>query len=221
MQKTILRLAVALLVVGPGLAAGQTEEEYAALLKQVDGLTEYNALMQRQIATQERQIMEMREAIGMVPDLERQVPPLLERMVEGLQQFISLDIPFLLDERNDRLATLQLLVENATVSDAEKFRRVLEAWEIENEYGRDVQAYTGQLEIDGTMRDVDFLRIGRVGLYYQTQDLALVGAWDKRQKAFVSLGTEQRNSIRQAIRMAQNTTAPDMVLLPITPPENQ
>ena len=66
---------------------------------------------------------------------------------------------------------------------------------------------------------MDFLQIGRVALLYQTANLDQVGAWDPNQRAFVTLGTEHRNSIRQAIRMAQNTVAPDLVLLPVPPPE--
>ena len=221
MRKITLRVAAGLLLAAPGFVAAQTVEEYDALLRQVDGLVAYNDIIQRQIATQERQMRDLQEAIQQVPDLERQVPPLVERMVQGLEQFIALDIPFLLDERNERLANLQLLVEDASVNDAEKFRRVLEAWEIENEYGRDVQSYEGQIEIGGTVRDVDFLRVGRIALLYQTQDLEQVGAWDQSQRQFIALGTEHRNSIRQAIRMAQNTVAPEIVLLPIPPPSEQ
>jgi hypothetical protein len=208
MRKTTQGLLLALSIAAPCLAAAQDEalNQYDTLLRETQGLRAYNALLERQIATQERQLVDLQAAIEAVPSLERQVPPLIERMVEGLEQFIALDIPFLVNERNDRLATLQTLVENADVSDAEKFRRVLEAWEIENEYGRDVSAYTGTLNIDGVDTQVDFLRVGRIG------------AWDPREGQFVALGSQHRNSIRQAIRMARNSVAPDIVLLPITPP---
>jgi hypothetical protein len=223
MRRTTQGLILALLVAAPGFAAAQDDAvaEYDAVLRRITGLEQYNALLERQIATQERQITELQAAIGQVPDLERQVPPLLVRMVEGLEQFISLDIPFLLDERNERLANLQTLVEDANVNDVEKFRRVLEAWEIENEYGRDVSAYEGTVNINGDDIPVDFLRIGRIALLYQTQDLEQVGAWDSRVGSFVALGTEHRNSIRQAIRMARNTVAPDLVLVPMVPPQDE
>jgi Protein of unknown function (DUF3450) len=210
---------VALLAVPLIGTAQDGGDEFDRLLTDIDDLSAYNAILERQIATQNRRMAELQAAIGEVPEFERKIPPLIERMVDGLEEFIGLDIPFLEDDRANGLANLRATVENAGINDAEKLRRVLEAWEIENEYGRSFSSYESTLEIDGVMREVDMLRVGRVALLYQTQDLEQVGAWDSRTHQFVALGTEHRNSIRQAIRMAQNTTAPVLVLLPIKPPE--
>jgi hypothetical protein len=214
-------MSIAALIIGAGQAAAQDDPvaEYAQLLRETEALQAYNELLQRQIGTQERRLTEIQNSIGGVPDLERLVPPLIERMVDGLEEFVELDIPFQENERADRVAAMRNLVEDANVSDSEKFRRVLEAWEVENDYGRTVSAYTGTLDIGGVEREVDFLQIGRIALLYQTDDLEQVGAWIPEERAFVPLGTEHRNSIRQAIRMAQNTVAPELVLLPIPPPE--
>jgi hypothetical protein len=111
-------------------------------------------------------------------------------------------------------------MERADVSDAEKFRRVLEAWQIENEYGTSFSTYVGQLQIDGTAREVDFFQLGRVALLYQTTDEeAMTGVWDVETNSWIALGSEHRNSVRQALRMARDQIAPEMVLLPIPPPE--
>jgi len=208
-------------MIGAGQVAAQDDPvaEYDSLLREISELQAYNELLQRQIATQQRQINELQNSIGGVPDLERLVPPLIERMVDGLEEFVELDVPFQENERADRVAAMRNLVEDANVSDAEKFRRVLEAWEVENEYGRAVSSYSGTLDIGGVSREVDFLQIGRVALLYQTANLDQVGAWDASQRAFVPLGAGHRNSIRQAIRMAANTVAPDLVLVPIPAPE--
>lgn len=221
MRRFTQGLSLAVILIGAGQAAAQEDPvaEYDTLLRETQALEAYNALLQRQISTQERQISELQASIGDVPDLERLVPPLIERMVDGLEEFVELDIPFQEDERLDRVAAMRNLVEDGDVSDSEKFRRVLEAWEVENEYGRAVSSYSGTLDIGGVSREVDFLQIGRVALLYQTANLDQVGAWDPDQRQFVPLGTEHRNSIRQAIRMAQNTVAPDLVLVPIPAPE--
>jgi hypothetical protein len=193
-------------------------EQYEDVLNATAGLEVYNQLLERQIQTQQVELEELRAAINEVPDLERQIPPLLIRMVEGLEEFIALDLPFLPEERAERLADLQSAIERADVSDAEKFRRVLEAWEVENEYGRTPSSYVGELQIDGNPREVDFLRIGRVALLYQTTDDAgLTGAWDPRSNSRVPLGSQHRNSVRQALRMTRNQIAPELVLVPVPP----
>ena len=153
--------------------------EYRTLNKQIDGLMVYNALLERQLQDQQTEITELQNAIEGVPELERQIPPLLSRMVEGLEQFVAMDLPFLQQERNDRVAQLKSLLERADVNVAEKTRRVLEAWQIENEYGRTNLAYNGTLEIDGVAREVEFLRVGRIALLYQTPDAEYTGAWDQ------------------------------------------
>jgi hypothetical protein len=99
---------------------------------------------------------------------------------------------------------------------------VLEAWEVENEYGRTPSSYVGELQIDGNAREVDFLRIGRVALLYQTTDDAgLTGAWDPRSNAWVPLGSQHRNSVRQALRMTRSQIAPELVLVPVAPPTTE
>jgi hypothetical protein len=194
-------------------------EEYRSVMKEVDGLVVYNTLLDRQIADQNQELSNLRTSIDSVTVIERQILPLLTRMIEGLDRFVSLDMPFLQNERNMRVANLQALLERADVTAAEKFRVVMEAWQIENEYGRTIEAYTGELEIGGNNREVDFLRIGRVALLYQTPDGMNSGAWDQANRQWVAVGTEYRNAIRQGLRLARNQASADLLLLPISAPE--
>ena len=194
--------------------------QYDQLLRESEGLQVYNDLIQRQIQAQQREIQNYQGALALVPDLERQLPPLLIRMVEGLDAFVQRDIPFLREERLERVAGLQLLVERSDVTDAEKLRRILEAWQIETEYGNAYTTYRGQQTINGEDREVDYLQIGRVALFYQTTDEdSLTGAWDIRNGGWVELGSTYRSPVGQALQMALNQIAPELVLLPIAPPE--
>lgn len=197
-----------------------TVEQYDAVLRDIAGLEVYNQLLEAQIADQETQVEELRIAIEQVPELERQIPALLVRMVEALERFIALDIPFAMDERTERLNMLKDLVARSDVTDGEKFRRIMEAWTVEAEYGREYTADRGPLEVDGQLYpEVDLLRVGRIGYYFMTPDGQQMGAWDQRNARWVALGSENRNSLRQTIRMANNQVAPDLVLLPIIPPQ--
>ena len=81
-------------------------------------------------------------------------------------------------------------------------------------------AARGAIPIDGVDRNVDFVILGRTGLIFQTaDDDAVTGAWDSRNNSWVILGNEHRNAVRQAIRMVRNQIAPDLVLLPVLPPQ--
>ena len=194
-------------------------EEYRAVLKEVEGLEVYNTLLDRQIEDQETELANLRTSIDEVQVIERQILPLLTRMVDGLEQFVALDVPFLLEERMERVIRNRELLEQANVTAAEKFRVVMEAWQIENDYARTISTYTDEVEIDGIAREVDVLQIGRVALLYQTPDGAQSGAWDQRVRQWVPVGNEYRNSIRQGISLALNQLAPTLLLLPMTPPE--
>jgi hypothetical protein len=96
--------------------------------------------------------------------------PLVIRMIDGLEQFVEMDVPFNLDERRDRVEFLRTNVDRSDLTVAEKFRQVLEAYNIELQYGRGFETYSDTIELAGGPREVDFLRIGRIALVYQTTD---------------------------------------------------
>ncbi len=179
----------------------------------------YNTLLQRQVNNQVQQISELRESIDQVEVINRQIVPIMTRMIESLEQFVALDVPFLDEERRERIEGLKELMERQDVTVAEKFRKVTEAYQIENDFGRTIESYKGTLNIDGATREVDFLRIGRVGLYYQTADGTLSGAWDQPNREWVSLGSEHKNNIKFGLQIAKKQVAPDLVLLPVDAPE--
>ncbi|MDH3664186.1 MAG: DUF3450 domain-containing protein, partial [Alphaproteobacteria bacterium] len=154
-------------------------------------------------------------SMDQVDVINRQIFPLMERMIDGIEQSISLDIPFLMDERSNRVANLKDIMQRSDVSVAEKFRKVMEAYQIENDYGSSSETYRQSLEIEDTVRDYNMLRIGRIGLYFQSDDSRITGAWDADQHAFVILGNEHRNEIRKGIRMAKDLIAPELLLLPV------
>lgn len=191
-------------------------DQYNTVNKEVDGLKVYNALMDRQIQNQVEQMAKLAQSIDQVTIMERQIMPLMLRMIDGLEQFISLDIPFLEEERAKRVEKLRDLMERSDVSVAEKFRNVFEAFSIENEYGRTMSTYKGALTIAGGTREVEFLQIGRIVLLYQTLDGAFTGTWDKEARSFVELDSgAARTQVRQGLRMARKEIAPELLLLPI------
>ena len=199
--------------------ADEMLSEFKEQAKIVDGLEVYNAQMRATIAEQQRTIAQYDRSIEEVAELQRQIAPLMERMMVALEQFVELDIPFQLDDRRARLALIRDTFDDANVNIAEKFRLVLAAYQQEIAYGRAMDDYTGTLELDGQVRDVDFLRVGRIALLYQTSDQTSTGVWDKNAKQFVELGNEYRRPVAEGIRMAQALTTQSILELPIHAPE--
>ena len=199
--------------------ADELVQEYRDVAKVVDGLEVYNASYRRTIAEQERTIAQYDRSIEDAAALQRQVPPLMERMMVGLEQFVALDLPFLTSERNARLALIRDTFDDSSVNVAEKFRLVLAAYQQEINYGRVMQHYTDSLEIGGVERDVDILRVGRIALIYQTSDQTQTGIWDKASNQWVILDDEYRRPVANAIRMAQNLATLEILELPIAAPE--
>lgn len=199
--------------------ANQTDaivSDYRTVTKVVDGLIIYNSLLKKQIDNQVAEMGFLRGSISNVALIERQIVPLMASMIESLEEFIRLDMPFLMEERTHRVERLIGLMETPDVTAAEKLRTVLEAYQIESEYGRTIEAYKGEVLIDGNTQNVDFLRIGRISLMYQSVGGRYTAAWDNSVKAFVPLAPEvYKAQVTQGLRIARKQTAPDMLIVPV------
>ena len=190
-------------------------DQYRSVNKEIDGLKVYNRLMTAQTNGQNATLDDISLSMDQVDVINRQIFPLMERMIDGIEQSIALDIPFLMGERRDRVDKLKDIMQRSDVSVAEKFRKVMEAYQIENDYGSSSETYRQSLEIEGTVRDYNMLRIGRIGLYFQSDDSRITGTWDSDAGSYVILGNEHRNEIKKGIRMAKDLIAPELLLLPV------
>jgi len=202
--------------------ADQTEKiinDYRTVTKVVDGLRVYNALLQTQLDNQQAEMQALTDSIANVALIERQIVPLMIRMVDALDEFVQLDTPFLKKERTARIERLREVMERSDVSAAEKFRIVIEGYQIENDYGRTIEAYKGSTDIDGNQLEVDFLRIGRVALLYQTVGGAHTGTWDATQGAFIELPPAvYQKQVLDGLKIARKQVAPDLLVVPVAAP---
>lgn len=195
-------------------------DEYQGLLKEIDGLQVYNNLLQAQIDDQNRQLDELRTSIDQVSVIERQMLPLMTRMIDSLEQFIELDMPFLLNERRERVAFLRDLLNRSDVTAAEQFRNVMDAWQREmNDYGRNSETYYDTIMLGGQRREVQILRIGRTALLYLTPDGTESGAWDQKARQWVTLDRSYNAEIRSGIQSLQAGGEPALFFIPVAPPE--
>ncbi len=194
------------------------EDQYRAINKEIDGLKVYNRLMRAQVEGQGAVLEDISLSMDQVDVINRQIFPLMERMIDGLEQSIKLDIPFLMEERTTRVNDLKSIMERSDVSVAEKFRKVMEAYQIENDYGTTIEDYEQSLTIDGATRAFNMLRIGRIGLYFQSDDTKITGRWDNDARDWV-IDNSARNEVRKGLRVARQLIAPELIIVPVPAPE--
>lgn len=192
--------------------------DYRATLRETDSLRRYNEQLESQIRSQEEEVKSITDQIAEIEHTNREIYPLMQRMIETLDKFVELDVPFLKAERVKRVATLKDIMTRADVSTAEKYRRILEAYTVEMEYGRTLEAYEDKLGEGDKERTVNFLRIGRVALMYQTLDADETGYWDNDKKAWVE-DNSYNDHIKEALKVARKQKAPDLIIAPIHAPE--
>jgi len=194
--------------------------QYRSLLKHIEGLEAYNEQLSTQVAGQLNLIARFDASISQVALIERQMAPLVEKMAASLQDFIALDLPFDIEERQERMAFIQDNLAAADIDVAEKFRQVIEAYQIENTYGRKIDTYQDIVTINGTEQEVDVLRVGRIALVSQTKDTRTSASWNNDSKTWDVLdNVTYRNAIRQGIKMAKKQASIDILTLPIAAPE--
>ncbi len=194
------------------------EDQYRAINKEIDGLKVYNRLMAAQVQGQQAVLEDIGLSMDQVDVINRQIFPLMERMIDGLEQSVKLDLPFLKEEREERIANLKSIMERSDVSVAEKFRKVMEAYQIENDYGSSSEAYTQEIELpeQGT-RVYNILRFGRVGLYFQSDDATITGRWDNEIRDWI-IDNGIRGEVRKGLQIANQQIAPELLILPVPAP---
>lgn len=216
-----LALCLSLALTATAVSAQESAgERYAGILREADGLAQYNEQLNRQIQAQAEQLALLEQQLAQIDTTGSEIGALIQKMYDQFEQFIAGDLPFKdplqdgEDTRAARIERIRGLMQNESASSAEKYRRLMEAYQIELEYGRNLVAYKGTLE-DG--RGADFVRLGRISLMYRTEDGEEAGYWDSQQKQWV-VENDYERLIERAVNIATKLVAPDLVVLPVPAP---
>jgi regulator of replication initiation timing len=200
--------------------AKQTQDllaEYRAVVREVESLKIYNENLAKVVGDQRSEIESINNQLAGLEATNRGVVPLMLEMIEALGQIVEADIPFRIEERRARVERLANMMDQAEVTASEKYRRVMEAYQSELEFGRTTEAYSDTLPTTG--QTVDFLRVGRTLLIYQTSDQSSTGWFNPSTRAFEELPSKYTLEVKNGIAIAKNEKAPDLVMLPTPGPE--
>ena len=193
-------------------------EEYRKLQ---DG-SEYQAAYTRELEqlsqTQQLQIDALQEQIAQARITRQRIVPLMRSMADALEKFVVLDLPFQHEERINAVLQLKQRLGQPDLSVSARFRLLLEAYQLEQDYGGKIAAWRGPLQFQGEDLSVEYLRVGRAALYFQSLDGETSGYWNARDEAWIALDSGYNRSLGQALGVARNMTAPQLLHLPMLAP---
>ena len=191
---------------------------YAQAVTEAESLERFNVQLEEQVRSQQEEIASIEEQLVRIETTQREVQPLMQRMVDSLARFIELDVPFLMEERTNRITELQTAMARADIPIAEKYRLLVDAYQAELEYGRTLDAYEGRLGTGADARTVEFARLGRISLMYRTLDGEETGYWDANQKTWV-VDNSYAEAVEEAIRVARREGSQELLTVPVPAPQ--
>lgn len=189
-------------------------ERYRAALWQAQQLKVYSAQIEELAKAQENDRESLQRQISEMERVERELLPLMLRMIDSLDSFVDLDLPFLHEERRGRIADLRRMMADPEVGTAEKFRRILEAYRIEVDYGNTLGAE--RVEIEGRL--MDQLHVGRTALLALALDADAALRWDGSSASWQPLDSRYVPALRDGLRIARETAAASLLVLPMPTP---
>jgi len=193
-------------------------EEFRSVVRETEDLRVYNDNLERVVADQREEVRSIDRQLEGLEETNRGVVPLMLEMIETLGRIVEADVPFRIDARRARVDRLRSMMDQAEVTVAEKYRQVMEAYQGELEFGRSTEAYSDSLP--GSGQTVDFLRVGRTLLLYQSSDGKQTGWFNPVSRAFEALPERYGREVREGLAMARNERAPGLLLLPVPGPES-
>ena len=186
----------------------QLQAEQKQLQQQRQDLQEYIDASQARIATKEKQLADIEQ-------ISSQIQPFLEEMLTLLKTQVLDGYPFLSDEREKRIDNLEHLMIDPEVSVSEKYRKIMEAFLVEAEYGTTIETYQETIAIDGQTMLVDIFRLGRLSLFYQSLDRKQCGFYNIAANAWQPLPASDNPSIHAAIDIAAKRKPVEILSLPV------
>lgn len=203
--------------------ASETDQlvaDYRLVLKDIEGRRVYNRQIELQIADQVVVLADLAQSIDRATSMEVDLVPLQLQMLDALSDYVELDLPFLLDERRARIERLENNMSRSDLSVAEKFRQILEAYQIEAGYSQAIDDYSDIISINGQELEVDILRVGRIALLYQTKDQASTGAWNTATGAWEELSAgEYKSAVQLGLRISKQQAAMEILNVPVAAPQ--
>ncbi|WP_427916708.1 DUF3450 domain-containing protein [Vibrio eleionomae] len=198
-------------------ASIELRAEVEHLKEETKNLEVYRDHLKGLVSSQHDEMNSLNDQIAEIKTTRQGIVPLMYDMLDGLDALIKQDKPVRLETRQQRLAKLKALMPRADVSDAEKFRRILEAYQIEMDYGTKLGTYQGRIALSQDQQvEADVLYLGLVSLVARNLSQTRYWSWNAKQNQWQELDSGEKESIDRAFKLANQEIAPSFLTLPVS-----
>ena len=185
--------------------------EYKYVNQSLKNTKTYNSQLENVLESQKKELSDINKQIKEIDETKKNIYPLMKDMIFSLETLVKEDKPFLLKERQSRIKRLKRALDAGDIKTHEKYRIILEAYKIEYDYSKTIEAYKESIN------DITYnvLRLGRVALYTQSLDLTKYAYYNDVNKTWVEItNSGDKSNIRKAIKIAKKQENVDLLTLP-------
>jgi len=184
------------------------EQERAQLEAKENELSKKNTALRQRITGKQKQLQDSAR-------IQAEIAPLIDAQVAELDRHLETDLPFLPEERRQRIDRLEALRLDPDVAVSEKFRKLMEALLVEAEYGNTIEVYQQTVSVADKELLVNVFRLGRIGLFFQTLDGKTSGIFNVAASEWQPLSLSTNRVIRAAIDIGSKRQPVEMLTLPL------
>jgi hypothetical protein len=188
---------------------------YDQLTVEQHQLRDHHEILQSDIQAARARIAEKERQLEEIRRINQRIEPFLQDVADRLQHLIADSLPFLPQEREQRIQRLSDLFADPDVAVSEKFRKTMEALMVEAEYGNTIEVYQQTIALEGRTKLVNIFRLGRLSLFYQTLDRKQCGFFDRAAAAWQPLSSVHNQTIGLAMEIGAKRKPVELLSLPI------
>ncbi|RQW63604.1 DUF3450 domain-containing protein [Vibrio viridaestus] len=197
--------------------SNQMSSDIDQLNEELHNLKIYKKHLMGLVASQEDEMNSLNNQITEIKETRQGIVPLMYEMLDGLQKQIETDKPINKEKRIQRLDELRSLMSRADVSEAEKYRRILEAYQVEYQYGDKMATYRSDIDLaDNRTVEADIFYLGRAVLIARSLDKSKYWTWEQSSQSWVKGDEGYLEQVNQAYALANKQIAPQLLTLPLS-----
>lgn len=182
----------------------------------IENLSLYHENLTHLVDNQEKIKNKLIHQLENIKDIKQNLIPLMYRMIESLELWIISDLPMKYSERLERIKSLHRMMKQSDIDEAEKFKRILQAYQTELSYGVTTSIYKEKKILDGQLREVDILHFGKLALIAKSLSGEQFWYFDKKQQKWLVIDKKENEKLQQAFELAKSPHPQDFMSLPLS-----